>query len=247
MLKLDTHSIQMIAICTILLSTIFLGYLEFKRLHYKLDNIADNLKTIEDLKTINNKSKLQNIQPIMNKSTIKKPMPPTSMNPSNPSINEENIVNKIFSNQSSHNINIDSVPYMNGTGMVESYDQLDKNDIIELDNISHVDNLTHVATVDDTVDDTVDYTVDDTVDYTVDGVDEYDVDKDEDVDDVDDSVDGDNITMEVTLNSELNSQLNDKKLKELRAILKERNLAVTGNKQECINRIVVDITNNSSK
>ena len=53
MLKLDTHSIQMIAICTILISTIFLGYLEFKRLHYKLDSISNNLKTIEDSNTIN--------------------------------------------------------------------------------------------------------------------------------------------------------------------------------------------------
>ena len=49
MLKLDTHSIQMIAICAILISTIFLGYLEFKRLHFKLDTIGEHVRVIEDL------------------------------------------------------------------------------------------------------------------------------------------------------------------------------------------------------
>ena len=70
MLKLDTQSIQMIAICTILLSAIFLGYLEFKRLHNKLDSIRDQVKVIEDLNTIKGKTALNALSsnPLLNKS-----------------------------------------------------------------------------------------------------------------------------------------------------------------------------------
>ena len=152
MLKLDTHSIQMIAICTILLSTIFLGYLEFKRLHYKLDSIADNLKTIEDLKTIKNKSKLQDglsLPPLpdkrgkhgkhgkSDKHILSATM--TSLNVNN-KVRDENIVNKIFSRD--FPVNMDTVtlePENHGTGVVESYDNLDPSIMNELDNLDNVE------------------------------------------------------------------------------------------------------------
>jgi hypothetical protein len=62
---------------------------------------------------------------------------------------------------------------------------------------------------------------------------------------IEDNDTSDDITMDMTLNTELNTELNNKKLKELRAILKERNLSVTGNKHECINRIIEDIQKNN--
>lgn len=252
MLKLDTHSIQMIAICTILLSTIFLGYLEFKRLHYKLDSIADNIKTIEDLKTIQNKPKLHgalsDATTLPNKDAARPSLPhPVPINDPT-SVNDENIVNKIFSSDSP--VNMDAVtlnPDNQGTGVVETYDNLDTSILNELDNLDQThdhenDDAADAADATDADDaaDAADATL--PLDYEA-NVGETDID-DTEVN-IEDNDTSDDITMDMTLNTELNTELNNKKLKELRAILKERNLSVTGNKHECINRIIEDIQKNN--
>lgn len=258
MLKLDTHSIQMIAICTILLSTIFLGYLEFKRLHYKLDSIADNIKTIEDIKTIQNKSKLHGVLPDAITHPNKEAVMPSSSHsvPINDptSVNDENIVNKIFCSDSPVNMDVVTLnPENQGTGAVETYDNLDTSILNELDNLDQTrdqkkDDSPFPSDDAEGADDDAEGAEDDAgdvalpLDYEA-NVGETDID-DTEVNIEDNDTDAD-ITMDMTLNTELNTELNNKKLKELRAILKERNLSVTGNKHECINRIIEDIQKNN--
>jgi hypothetical protein len=254
MIKLDTHSIQMIALCTILLSSIFLGYLEFKRLHYKLDGISNQVKVIEDLGTIKNKSNLGKlgVKDLSKLSVNKSADMPLNANAKNQDIKDpsiadsqdnyaekaENIVNKIFGSDSP--VDMDKI---NNVDLGENYDNLDNATLNELNNLGGdkdvnedddiVDDIEGDAGVEDVVDDHIDGVVDeDDVDVEVDGNDVNDV----NADDLE-VTDG----LDFIMNTSVNNELNNKKLKELRAILKERNLSVSGNKNECINRITEDL------
>ena len=253
MIKLDTHSIQMIALCTILLSSIFLGYLEFKRLHYKLDGISNQVKVIEDLGTIKNKSNLGKlgVKDLSKLSVNKSADMPLNANAKNQDIKDpsiadsqdnyaekaENIVNKIFGSDSP--VDMDKI---NNVDLGENYDNLDNDTLNELNNLGgdkDKDVNEDVNEDDDIVDDIEgDAGVEDAgVEGVVD--DNIDVDVDEDDENVDDPevTDG----LDFIMNTSVNNELNNKKLKELRAILKERNLSVSGNKNECINRITEDL------
>ena len=260
MLKLDTHSIQMIAICTILISTIFLGYLEVKRLHYKLDTISNQVKVIEDLNTIKNPG-APYTAPNTNKNL-------SDILPRQSSSHEENIVNKIFNNDK-NSINIKNN---------DKYDNLDNELLNEINNITSEDLKGHPESVDDVenVEDDVE-NVEDDVENVEDDVEN--VDDDDDVEDDVENVEPNNPDVvnndiddnfldhfscedggvdqnckgmpdkvidpikEITIGMTLNNELNNKKLKELRAILKERNLSTSGTKTECINRIIEDTQN----
>ena len=333
MLKLDTHSIQMIAVCTILISTIFLGYLEFKRLHYKLDSISNNLKTIEDSKTIN-----KGLKNVSNSNEFNMTNPPIKRNiqvsteevlknrESKNDLNKDlskngesknvlnkdlsknveskeqsydkegnlrmtsgNLVNEIFSSnkpidqskiinhveKSTSKSNKDIVVKKEGgedTKVEEDRrsDEEDRRSVeedrrsVEEDRRSENDEYSDGDYTDEYTDEEDkdnkekgnndenyeeldDKFVDnlDNMDFLEDNDDEEAVlndDDDDDNNDNDNDNDNDNNNAsDDKLEISLNNELNNKKLKELRGILKERNLPVTGSKTECINRIVKDM------